>query len=108
MKKSIVSTAAFLFLTVGLYAQNPFSLKIDTAKTGLLGFNKQNRLPLTLNDPIEYPDLKFQGLAENNVDKAPYRWSMPVHEPKGNHPMPVHVPDSTINYSMIIVRPESN
>jgi len=108
MKKSIVLTAAFLFLTVGLYAQNQFSLKIDTAKTGLLGFNKQNRWPLTLNDPIEYPDFKFQGFAADNLDEATSEWNMPVYDGKSEHPMPVHIPDSTINYSMIIVRPQSN
>jgi len=106
MKKLIFVMVMVLFATVELKAQNQFSLNIDTAKTGLLGFNKQNRLPLFLKNSIELPDFKFQELANPNSDEATPKWNMPIHKPESQHNMPVHIPDSTSHYSMIIVRPE--
>lgn len=111
MKQSALTMIVFLFFTIGLHAQNQLSLKIDTLKTGLLGFNKQNRWPLNLkNSPkSEFSPLIFQ---EQHAEKSHHgitsEWNMQVHEPESHHDMPVQVPDSTINYSIKIVRPENN
>ncbi|MEO9894633.1 hypothetical protein [Aurantibacter sp.] len=111
MKKSII-TAFVFFTSLGIHAQNQFSLAIDTTKTGSLGFNKKaKKLSLTSkkSSDLKYRTLvvqeliKFNNATANNASK----WNMPVYESKSNHKMPVHKPDSTLSYSLKIVQPKN-
>ncbi|MRI02050.1 hypothetical protein GH721_16010 [Kriegella sp. EG-1] len=112
MKKSII-TAYVFFLTLGLYAQNQFSLNIDSTNSGSLFFNiKAKQLSLTSKKSavLKYPTLVFHELEiiKNITANIAFKGNMPVYESKSYHTMPVHIPDSTSNYSLKIVQPKKD
>lgn len=101
------SLTCFAQLPSGIFADNRFQ-KFKIGKPGIayitdsltkgkldIPFNTKNRL---LNDPKE-KEMKIDKLAENNLM---VQGGMPILKPEGSFPMPVYLPDSTINFTMRI------
>jgi hypothetical protein len=122
MKKIIGITAVLvvgLFFTAFSQSKKPDLKKEfpkdgylkDTLDTGKFRFNPADSVIILtpglernlsvpgLDDPYFYfkPD---SSIAVHSLVQDQYR--MPVYKPQGNYPMPIHVPDSTVNYTLRI------
>jgi hypothetical protein len=86
-------------------------LNKDTLKTGPDRFYYGDSIKIFIPDLesiLNFPDLDGQYFSfrpENGAivnSDLPYIYRMPIQKPVGNYPMPIYVPDSTINYTLRI------
>lgn len=98
MKSTILALATILSFVGLSSAQTQLPFKTDTTATAKLGFNKQNHWLLPLKDSVVIKGFDF--CIPKNVDSnlATSFYNMPVIVPNGKQTMPVHTPDTTVNY----------
>lgn len=107
--KTIGLITLLFFMSVGVFAQNDFDIKPLPKIDFNDGFLQQDNSYLEFENDRESADylvlLSTRKVRKEDFIVMKYKNKMPIAKPQGNYwNMPIAVPDSTINYAIMVKR----